>query len=87
MRSTYFPAAAAISAIVLTVTPVSAMTNYQTFVYINGVPTDVSASATHTNGHVYLNGAWIGDLNSANQIIGSQGQAVGYVVVLAGGGG
>lgn len=87
MRNAFFPVTAAVSALVVTVSPVAASTSYQTFVYINGVAIDVTPSAAHNNGHVYLNGTWIGDLSPANNIIGSQGQVIGYVVVLAGGGG
>lgn len=86
MRNFSVPVVAAISALVVNVSPASAAANYQTFVYINGSAVDVTTSAAHSNGHVYLNSVWIGDLNSANQIIGSQGQLVGYVIVQGGGG-
>jgi hypothetical protein len=73
----------ALAAIVSTVSvAASAAPIYQTFVFINGVPTDVSASASHGNGHVYLNGVYIGTLNSFGQIISPQGQMVGFVVLL-----
>jgi hypothetical protein len=82
----FIPFAASMAAVVSAISVSAAATpTYQTFVFINGIPTDVSASATHGNGHVYLNGAYIGDLNSSGQIIGPQG-LVGFVVLLEGGG-
>jgi heme A synthase len=83
METRFVPLTAALAALVSTA---SAAPIYQTFVFIDGVPTEVSAGASHGNGHVYLNGVYIGTLNSFGQIISPQGQMVGFVVLLTEGG-
>jgi hypothetical protein len=80
MQGKYLPALAAVSALVVSVASAQEIPGYTTYVFINGIPTDVSAYSSFGGGHVFLNGVWIGTLNSSGQIIGAQSQFVGYIV-------
>ena len=80
MKAQHLLPLAALSAITATVSPAQATTNYLVFIYVNGVPTNATAYSSVTNGHVFLNGNWIGTINAYGHIINAENEMVGYVV-------
>ncbi|WP_395095185.1 hypothetical protein [Armatimonas sp.] len=68
------------------VTPVAVVAaipppTWTVYVLVGGVPVDVSDSASHGEGHVYLDGVLLGTLTSTGLILDESGATVGFVVV------
>ncbi|WP_395144162.1 hypothetical protein [Armatimonas sp.] len=51
------------------------------YVLVGGVPVDVTDSASHGEGHVYLNGVLLGDIAPDGSILDGNAVVVGFVVV------
>ncbi len=51
------------------------------YVLVGGVPVDVTDSASHGEGHVYIDGVLLGTLTPSGDIVDGNEVVVGFVVV------
>ena len=51
------------------------------YVLVGGVPVDRTASASHGEGHVYIDGVLLGTVTPTGSIVNQNGIVVGFVVI------